>query len=96
MLMLCVLFVSMQKRQWRGDFGCNTSVIFYPQSQNFPSSSNPKTNITPNTITLGCELALAPRNTILELSLGGNEVNSCCGKQARKGEQIHNHGGWDT
>lgn len=89
-----VHFVSIQNRQQRGIFGCNTSVIFYPQSQNFQSNSNPKTNTTPNTIILCCELVMALRNPILELSLGGNGVNSCCGKQARKGEQIHNHGGW--
>lgn len=84
----------MQNRQQRGIFRCNTSVIFSPQSQNFQSSSNPKTSITSNTIILGCELVLALRNPILECSLRGNEVNSCCGKQARKGEQIHNHKGW--
>lgn len=36
----------------------------------------------------------AQKNPILELSLEENEVNSCCGKQAKKGEQIYNHGGW--
>lgn len=64
-------------------------IIFYPQSQNFQSSSNPKTNISHN-IVLACDLVPALRNPVLE----GNKVNSCCGKQAKKGGQIYNHGGW--
>ena len=95
MLVLSILFLCRTGTQ-RGILSCNTSVMFYPQSQKFHSSSNPKTNITPNTIILGCELVLALRNPILELSLVGNEENSCCGKQARKGEQIRNHRAGDT
>lgn len=43
---------------------------------------------------MGCEFVLAPRNPVLELSLGENEVNCCHGKQVRKGEQVHNKESW--
>jgi len=89
MLVLCILFPGT-----RGAFLDVIYQLFSIHKAKISRVALIQRQTLPHIIILGCELVLAPRNPILQLPLGRNELNFCCRKQTRKGEQVLNPGGW--